>query len=301
MTAVAAASVVLFAGDLEATFAPGLGLVGTSLLHRGEELLDRQGGLAAYARTGAVMGIPLLHPWANRLSGHGYRVGGQEVRLPAGPPLVHCEEHGLPIHGLLAASPHWQVEDVDARHLRATLDFAAHADLLAAFPFPHELAVDLLLQPGALTVTTTVRATGRVSVPISFGFHPYLRLPGVARDAWEVSLPARRHLLSDERGIPTGDVEMEAAERFRLGMRSFDDGYDGLPDGAEFSVSGGGRTIAVRFGRGYPVGQVFAPAGRPFICFEPMTAPTDALSTGTGLRWAAPGSVFTAAYSILVS
>ena len=35
------------------------------------------------------MGIPFLHPWANRLAGFEYAVDGREVRLPHGPPLVH--------------------------------------------------------------------------------------------------------------------------------------------------------------------------------------------------------------------
>jgi galactose mutarotase-like enzyme len=46
---------------------------------------------------------------------------------------------------------------------------------------------------------------------------------------------------------------------------------------------------------------VFAPAGRPFVCFEPMTAPTNALSSGRGLRWVMPGDQFTAVFSIAVA
>jgi aldose 1-epimerase len=301
MTAVATAPVVLAAGDLEATFVPEVGMVGTSLRHRGAELLDRQAGLAAYARTGAVMGIPLLHPWANRLAGHRYRAGGQDVRLPAGPPLVRCEEHGLPIHGLLAASPHWQPTEISGARLRARLDFSAHPVLLAAFPFPHELRLDVALGPDALRIATTLSATGDAAVPVSFGFHPYLRLPGVPRSEWEVGLPERRHLIADERGIPTGAGARQPAERFTLAARTFDDGYDGLRAGAAFTLAGGGRRIAVRFERGYPVGQVFAPAGGPFICFEPMTAPTNALRSGDGLRWVEPGSEFTAVFSIAVT
>jgi aldose 1-epimerase len=292
---------VLAAGDLEATFMPEVGMVGTSLRHRGAELLDRQAGLAAYARTGAVMGIPLLHPWANRLAGHRYRAGGQDVRLPAGPPLVHCEAHGLPIHGLLAASPHWRLMEVSRARLRARLDFAAHRELLAAFPFPHELQVDVALGRDALTIATTLAATGDAAVPVSFGFHPYLRLPGVPRSGWEIGLPERRHLLADERGVPTGAGEPQPAERFPLDGRTFDDGYDALREGAAFTLAGGGRRIVVRFERGYPVGQVFAPAGEPFICFEPMTAPTNALRSGDGLRWVEPGSEFTAVFSIAVT
>ena len=48
------------------------------------------------------------------------------------------------------------------------------------------------------------------------------------------------------------------------------------------------------------MGQVFAPAGSQFICFEPMTAPTNALRSGVGLRRVMPGREFTAVFSIAV-
>jgi hypothetical protein len=133
------ATLTLAAGELEASFAPQLGMAGVSLLHAGDELLDRRAGLAAYADDGAVMGLPLLHPWANRLSGFGYTLDGRTVRLPDGPPLVRCEEHGLPIHGLLNGSPLWRVDgasaDSDREHarLRASLRFEARPGLLSAF------------------------------------------------------------------------------------------------------------------------------------------------------------------------
>jgi aldose 1-epimerase len=294
----------LAAGELEATFVPERGMVGVSLLHAGDELIDRQGGLRAYADRGAVMGIPFLHPWANRLAGFSYSLDGRDVRLPAGPPLVRCDEHGLPIHGLLAASRHWEVvaldADGDGARVQAALDFGAHPELMAAFPFRHEVELEAVLTADRLTMTTRVRATGGVPVPISFGFHPYLRLPGSDRSSWHVALPARRHLLLDDRGVPTGESEDRPATRFELADRHFDDGYDGLPDGAAFSVADGNRMITVTFERGYPVGQVFAPAGSQFICFEPMTAPTNALRSGVELRRVAPGREFTAVFSVAV-
>jgi galactose mutarotase-like enzyme len=132
-------TVTLSAGSLQAEFAPALGMAGVSLRHEGDELLDRQAGLLAYASTGAVMGVPLLYPWANRLAGHDYMLDGRDVRLPSGPPLVHCEEHGLPVHGLLHASPYWRATSRAETRMRATFDFGAHAELLGAFPFPHTL------------------------------------------------------------------------------------------------------------------------------------------------------------------
>jgi galactose mutarotase-like enzyme len=294
-------TVTLSAGPLDAAFAPGAGMAGVSLRHDGAELLDRQAGLRAYARTGAVMGLPLLYPWANRLAAHGYTLEGRHVILPPGPPLVHCEEHGLPIHGLLNASPHWRLTAHDPTHVRARLDFAAHPELLAAFPVPHVLELGAALSPRRLTITTTVRPTAGAAVPIAFGFHPYLRLPGVPRERWLVTLPPRRHLRLDERGIPTGAGERRPATRLRLADRGFDDGYDSLAPGAAFSVAGGGRTLTVALDSGFPAGQVFTPRGAPFVCFEPMTAPTNALRSGAGLSRVRPGDVFTAVYSIHVS
>jgi aldose 1-epimerase len=297
-------AVTLAVADLDATFVPGRGMVGVSLRHAGQELIDRRAGLSAYVERGAVMGIPFLHPWANRLAGFSYSLHGRDVQLPPGPPLVHSDEHGLPIHGVLAATRYWDVASLDddgsTARLRATLDFAAHPELIAAFPFPHEVQLEAALTGGALTITTRVRATGGAPVPVAFGFHPYLRLPGTERAGWRVALPARRHLLLDDRGVPTGETEEQPAAAFELGERRFDDGYDRLPEGAVFSVSGGGRALTVTFERGYPVGQVFAPAGSSFICFEPMTAPTNALRTGMGLRRVPPGRDFTAVFSIAV-
>jgi galactose mutarotase-like enzyme len=294
-------AITLTSGPLAAAFVPALGMAGVSLRHDGAELLDRRAGLRAYAGTGAVMGLPLLYPWANRLAGHGYSLDGRTVTLPPGPPLVHCEEHGFPIHGLLHASPHWRVTLHDSMHLHARLDFGAQPELLAAFPFPHVLDLDAALSPESLTITTTVRPSGDVAVPLAFGFHPYLRIPGVARERWRVTLPARRHLALDERSIPTGGGRRQPATRFDLAGRSFDDGYDGLAPGAAFSVAGGGRRLTVVFDTGYPAGQVFTPAGAQFICFEPMTAPTNALRSGAGLRRVMPGGAFTAVFSIHVA
>jgi aldose 1-epimerase len=297
-------TVTLSAGALEAAFAPGAGMAGVSLRHAGEELLDRRAGLGTYVERGAVMGIPILHPWANRLAGFDYAVDGQPVRLPEGPPLVRCEEHGLPIHGLLSGSRHWRVRstsrDSARARLSAVLDFGARQELLGAFPFAHRLALDAALDANGLTLATTVTATGAVPVPVAFGFHPYLRLPGADRSTWRVDLPARRYLLADARSIPTGHHQDEHPTRLTLGTRSFDDGFDGIAAGARFAVAGAGRRIVVTFARGYPAAQIFSPPGGRFICFEPMTAPTNALRSGDGLRRVAPGERFTTVFRIAV-
>ena len=71
----------LAAGDLEAVLLPGAGMLGASLRHRGVEMLGRVEDLAAAAAKGSTAGVPLLHPWANRLAGLRYRAAGRDVVL----------------------------------------------------------------------------------------------------------------------------------------------------------------------------------------------------------------------------
>ena len=76
MNANAARSLV--AGDLQAIFWPGSGMLGVSLQHRGAELLRRVDDLETARSKGSTAGIPLLYPWANRLDCLRYHAGGRE-------------------------------------------------------------------------------------------------------------------------------------------------------------------------------------------------------------------------------
>jgi aldose 1-epimerase len=270
-------------GGLEAAFAPGAGMVGCSLRHRGDELLGQRGGLSTYVSEHSTMGIPLLHPWANRVSETRFSVADREVVLEPLPPSLSLGPKGLPIHGLLAASPGWQVERHEAlAHggtLAARFDFGADAELIAAFPFPHQILFEATLDEAALTIATTVRA-GESPVPVSFGYHPYLTLPGVDRAEWELEAPVRERLVLDERKLPTGAREPVRIAPGRLGTRTFDDEYVAPQPAAPFALSGGGRRIKVSFGEGYPFAQIYAPDDDDVVAIEPMTAPTNALVTG---------------------
>src|SRR5438874_9012095 len=132
-------------GGIEATFVPEAGMVGCSLRHRGAELLGQRHGLSAYVEHGSTMGIPLLHRWANRLGASRFRVAGHEVDLESGPARPSLDPNGLPIHGLMAAAAGWRVERHKEGALAASFDFAADDALMAAFPFPHEIALEASL------------------------------------------------------------------------------------------------------------------------------------------------------------
>ena len=93
---------------------------------------------------------------------------------------------------------------------------------------------------------------------------------------------------------------MLCSSELPLSERVYDDLFPRLDDDPVFALEGAGRRLEVRFEQGYPVAQVYAPPGRDFICFEPMTAPTDALRRG-GYRSAQPDEPDTTVFSIKVS
>jgi aldose 1-epimerase len=289
----------LAAADLDAVFLPARGMLGASLRHRGEELLRRVEDLAAAAEKGSSAGIPLLHPWANRLAGPVYEAAGRKVTLDLSSRLLHFDDHHLPMHGVGWASLAWQVDEAQPDRIAARLDWN-RTDLLAVFPFRHHLEMTVTLRPEGMTVETTLVAGVEGPVPVSFGFHPYFGIPGLPRAQWRLTLPAMRRLTSDERGIPSSGEEPFEAFDSSLGQSHFDDGFIVGEERPAFSLAGAGRQITVEFLAGYRYAQVFAPKDKDYVAFEPMTAATNALVSGRGLRLAEPGERFRSAFRVSI-
>src|SRR5579863_90350 len=201
-----AATLRLAAGDMDAVFLPARGMLGASLRHRGEEILRRVEDLAAAAAKGSTAGIPLLHPWANRLAGPLYEAAGRKVSLDLSSRLLHLDGNRLPMHGVGWALLEWEVCEAAPDSISARLEWN-RSDLLSVFPFRHCLEMTVRLRPEGLTVETTLVAGADGPVPVSFGFHPYFGIPGLPRAQWRLTLPAMRRLACDERGIPSGGEE----------------------------------------------------------------------------------------------
>jgi aldose 1-epimerase len=291
--------------QLVAAFAPGANLVLHSLRLQGRELLAQNDGLAGYFEQATTMGIPLLHPWANRLSGFEYTAAGIAVALDRANPRSALDPNGLPIHGALPRLLQWEVVtmatgDGGAR-MHARLAWGRSHPAFGLFPFPHQLDYHALVTERTVEVGTRLEPTGDQAVPVCFGFHPYLRIPAPQRAQAEITLPVRRRLVLDEAMIPTGEIEAVEPGPRSLGASAFDDGFCDLPDGVRFVVAGDGGEMSLTFLHGYPFGQVYAPAGSDFICFEPMTAPTNALVRGgPGLTVVGAGESYDAGFEVAV-
>ena len=289
----------LVAGDLETVFLPNQGMLGASLRHRGVEMLGRVEDLEAAAAKGSTAGIPFLHPWANRLAEPRYRIRGRQVELDLSSPLLHLDEHKLPIHGVPWSRLRWEVTEAGRDFVTARLEWSAR-ELLAVFPFRHRVELAAIIRPDGLTLETTLVAGSDGPVPVSFGFHPYFRIPRLSRANWHLELPQLQKLVLDDHGIPNGDEESFGGLSGQVGENCFDDGFALLQERTSFSIAGGAYAVGVDFLEGYRYAQVFAPKDKDYIALEPMSAPTSALTSGHGLRLLDPDEQFRAVFRILI-
>jgi aldose 1-epimerase len=286
-------------GETEAVFVPGHGMLGISLRHKGVEFLRRIDDLKTYAALNRTAGIPFLFPWANRLAGFQYEVAGRGVTLSQHSTLLRYDDNGLPMHGMMWPHLPWQIVETAADSLTASFDWS-HPKCLVVFPYPCRLTMTAFVDAASLTIATTLAPTSDIPVPVSFGFHPYLGLPGAPRQDWLVHLPPMRHLTLDAREIPTGASEPFGGLEEALGTRAFDDGFAVLGEQATLSVAAGGHRVSVDLLEGYPFTQVYAPLGHDYLAFEPMTAPANALISGDHLRLVQPGDTFSAKFRVRV-
>ena len=292
---------ILTAGDVEAVLLPALGMLCASLKLRGEEFLGRTDELDQYVERGSTIGIPLLHPWANRVESFLFEAAGRSVLLERNSPLLHYDANGLPMHGVPGAKLEWTIleEEADGRaaSLTARLPWM-RLELLEIFPYPHWLEMTAEVDAGGLTLTTALIPRGDIAVPIAFGYHPYLRLPGVPRSQWTLELPPMRRLMLDERMIPNGVEQLFSWNNGPLGDVSFDHAFRLTQHHPRFTISAGERHITVAFLEGFTYAQIYAPLDRDFVAIEPMTAPGNALVTNYGLRAVVPGATFRATFRI---
>jgi len=277
------------AQGVEVSVVPSIGNLAYEMKVHGHNILHfPYANLGEFAQRPGQCAIPLLAPWANRMTGQGFWANGKKNTFNPGLGNVRG---ALPIHGLLSNSPLWHVTEVaadaDSAHVTSRLEFWKEPDLMAQWPFAHEYEMAYSLAKGVLEVRLTVINLSSQPMPLMVGFHPYYRIPDIPRDEWVAHIPARQRVVADERLIPTGEYKpMDLPSPLALKGRTLDDGFIDLERDsagrAHFSIEASGRTVEAMFGPKYPVAVVWEPTwpgqSHDFICFEPMTAITSGVN-----------------------
>ena len=243
--------------------------------------------LAEYKAKPVFSGNPFLAPWANRLDHHGFYANGRHYALDKDLKNYRTDPHDQPIHGLIQYSDKWTVTELkaDAENaaVRSRLEFWRHPEYMAQFPFAHTIAMTYRLSGGVLEIDTLIENLSADTMPVSVGYHPYFKIHDAPRDNWVVQLAAKDSVVLSPQLVPTGELKPLAhASPLKLAGVALDDVMTKLVRGssgrAEFSVQGTREKISVLYGPKYPVAVVYAPPGRDFICFEPMSGPTNAFN-----------------------
>ncbi len=303
------------ARQTEVRVAPSLGNNSYDMTVKGKRVFwSPYKTVGEFAAKPTFLGNPMLWPWANRIDGMTYWVNGRKYALKEETGNLRPGPSNTPIHGLLQYSKLWKVQKAEAGRgsavLESKLEFWKYPELMTQFPFANSITVTYRLKEGVLEVETAIENLSAEPLPVSLGYHPYFQLNDAPRDEWTVRLAAReKHVLSN-RLIPTGEkVPNPYGETVKLAGVALDDVFEGLVrdgDGfARFSVQGKSEKITVEYGPKYPVAVVYAPLGRGFICFEPMTGITNAFNAAQagwykGLQSVDPGGTWREVFRIRV-
>lgn len=268
----------------EVRIVPSLGNNAYSMTVNGKPVLySPYEKLAQFKEKPTLLGIPLLAPWANRLDQNAFYANGKKYLLNPDLGNLRYDQNHHPIHGLVAYTDRWQVTgvraDADGAQVTSRLEFWRYPEWMAQFPFAHTIDMTYRLADGVLQVLTRISNESDEPMPVSVGFHPYYQITDAPRDEWRVHVAARTHYTLASDLIPTGETKpMELPAMLTLSGHQLDDVFGGVVLNDEFSVQGRTQRIAIKFGPRYKIAVVYAPPGRSFICFEPMSGITNAFN-----------------------
>lgn len=277
------------AHQVEVSIVPSIGNRAYELKVHGKNILYFPIDLKTYKDKGSpgLNGIPFLAPWGNRIAGGGFWANNKRYVFNTSLGNLNVRQNGIAIHGMLTASPLWQIVDIGAdshsAHITSKLDFWRYPDLLANWPFAQQYVMTYSLTGDGLQVSIVITNLSAEPEPVVIGFHHYFNIPEVPRAECTAHIPARKHVEADSQIVATGKLsDSNLPDQVSLRDRTFDDGFTDLirdaSGNAVFSVQSGEKKIEVVYGPKYQVATVYAPPNQNYICFEPMATITNGIN-----------------------
>lgn len=282
-------------GGTRAVFArQGATLLDWRVMHGGESVALTD-GYATAAELADQDGVRngLLAPFPNRVADGRYRFEGREHDLLPGAVGARRIYHGF-LRELDLAIARAQDGDDEASVL---FTGAVEPDAFAGYPFALALAVQATLGTRGIVLVVTATNVGESTAPYACGWHPYFRLGDADLANLELTVPARRCIVTDEALIPLPGAAAFAAVAGRptldfrrarpLGAAVLDRCYaDAIPDAdglirSRLRDPATGRALTV-WQRGGLIhvftGDTLARDARRAIAIEPVEAMTDAFN-----------------------
>lgn len=248
----------------------------------------------------------LLIPWPNRIEDGQYTLGGDALQLDLTEPSRRNAIHGL------TRWASWRATE-QARD-RLALEHVLHPK--PGYPFTLGLRVEYTLGAQGLEVRTIARNLGEHAAPFGVGAHPYVTVGTPRIDADLLRIPAARYLLTDARGLPTGDRPVEGSpydfRRARpTGETAIDYAFTGLERGSggrariELRAPDGRFGVALWVDASFPYVEVFtgenladASRRRRGLGVEPMTCAPNGFRSHDGLVILQPGETWSGSWGV---
>ncbi|AKK03699.1 aldose 1-epimerase family protein [Corynebacterium epidermidicanis] len=223
----------------------------------------------------------VLAPWPNRVADGTFAFNGQRFRLPINEP-----ERNNAIHGFVS-DRQWQI----LKQLPAHTVLAVEIPETEFWPWP--LTITATYQLGEDGLHATFTATGSApQTPYAFGLHTYLNAQGAPLDECVLEVHVDKQLPLDDRNLPRGELTDPKLNLAQLPMRGvlLDDCFHATDGAVRLTSAGSG--VEMHCSAGLDWLQIFTPDptwGEPYpgrgrsVAVEPMSAPPNALVTGTCL------------------
>ena len=285
----------------------------------GIEYLWSEGNTFDYATSHSLGGVPVLFPWANRLSKWQTLIGNEQLHTvaEASKHRIMTDGNNLPLHGYLLKRP-WKV--VSSTRNRAVLSYTPDRTDEEIWPVNCDIELHVSLQMASLNISLVIQNHNQ-PLPLACGFHPYFRLAAFGDDVSKIrfDLPLASHIETDDTLLPDGSLTdadtfwpLLSGSHLRQ-LQQLDDGFfvrstshtqEKATPTQQFRILGKDRSLSVSWLQPeFQIVVIYAP-GSDFICIEPMTAPTNGWHLKTlgswQQQWLAPNQSASLGFSISI-
>jgi len=239
-----------------------------------------------------------LSPFVCRLKNGRFNWDGQEFSIQK------FMLNGDGLHGIIYDCP-FTVTSSGSNESQCFVEMKFdYAGDFVGFPFPYSALIRYtLMAENKLHISTKITNKGKVSMPLSDGWHPYFKLGGKVDDWW-LKLTSDQMLEYDKSLIPTGDyIQNNDFPTGRIiGALKLDNGFKLNRNDSPYCVIKG-NDISIEFiaETNYPFLQLYIPDHRESIAIENLSSAPDAFNNGIGLIVLQPDEEITLEVAIKVS
>ena len=214
-----------------------------------------------------ALGLYVLIPWSNRISGQGFSLGGQFYPL-----APNFTGEPSPIHGDGWLSS-WRVSAKSDRYVRL------EHDAEGPWPYRYEASLEYTLEADGLIIRLLAINRARIAIPFGLGFHPWLpRTPATLLRA-----PAKSVWLEDARHLPTERIAITSRPKWDFSsFRSLppdwiNNCFIGRNGSATILWEDRGLALDVEAPPPLSFYILYSPSAEAqFFCFEPVSHAVDA-------------------------